>query len=276
MMCQVLEVSRSEFYVWRQAPMSATAARRNSLLDAVTKIYHANEGRYGYRRVHQILLRQGHRCGPELVRDLIRGAGLRGWKPRKWQVTTHPDKTAAAKVPDLVRRDFGSDTVGAKLVGDITYVHTWEGWVYLATVIDCCSKAVVGWAVADHMRTELVTAAIAMAARNITIPKRAVFHSDRGSQYMSYEYRKVLKANGLRSSVGRTGVCWDNALAESFNASLKNEMVNRTSFPTKSRAGDAIARYIEVYYNRQRIHSALNYQTPFEVLSGRTNYALAA
>jgi transposase InsO family protein len=143
-------------------------------------------------------------------------------------------------------------------------------------VIDCYSKAVVGWAVADHMRTELVTDAIAMAARNIRIPKNAVVHSDRGSQYMSYEYRQILKVHGLASSVGRTGVCWDNALAESFNASLKNEMVNRTHFPTKMQASDAIARYIEFYYNRQRIHSALGYKTPFEVLSGRTNHALAA
>jgi putative transposase len=276
MMCQVLEVSRSEYYVWRDAATSATAARRAVLLEAATEIYHRNDGRYGYRRIHQILLRQGHQCGPELVRDLMKQAGLRGCTPKKWQVTTRPDKKAAAEVPDLVRRDFTADTAGAKLVGDITYVHTWEGWVYLATVIDCYSKAVVGWAVADHMRTELVTDAIAMAARNIRIPRKAVFHSDRGSQYMSFEYRKVLKANGLRSSVGRTGVCWDNALAESFNASLKNEMVNRTHFPTKALARDAIVRYVEVYYNRQRIHSALQYRTPFEVLSGRTNYALSA
>jgi transposase InsO family protein len=115
----------------------------------------------------------------------MKQAGLRGCQPKKWQVTTRPDKEAAAMVPDLVRRDFTAATAGAKLVGDITYVHTWEGWVYLATVIDCYSKAVVGWAVADHMRTELVTDAIAMAARNIRIPKNAVFHSDRGSQYQS-------------------------------------------------------------------------------------------
>ncbi|RSM40795.1 hypothetical protein DMB66_56785 [Actinoplanes sp. ATCC 53533] len=115
-----------------------------------------------------------------------------------------------------------------------------------------------------------------MAARNITIPKGAIFHSDRGSQYMSHEYRRTLKKLGLRSSVGRTGVCWDNALAESFNASLKNEMVNRTVFPTKAHARDAIVRYVELYYNRQRIHSALGYKTPYEILSGRTDNTLAA
>jgi putative transposase len=276
MMCSTLEVSRSEYYVWRTADKSATVARRTTLLEAATKIYHEHEGRYGYRRVHQILLRQGHQCGPELVRDLMKQAGLRGCQTKKWQVTTRPDKEAAAKVPDLVQRDFTADMAGAKLVGDITYVHTWEGWVYLATVIDRYSKAVVGWAVADHMRTALIIDAINMAARNIKLPKDAIFHSDRGSQYMSYEYNKVLSVHGLRPSVGRTGVCWDNALAESFNASLKNEMVNRTHFPTKKLASDAVARYIELYYNQQRIHSALGYKTPCEVLSGRINHALAA
>jgi transposase InsO family protein len=212
----------------------------------------------------------------ELVRQLMTQAGLRAAQPRKCQVTTRPDKKAAARVPDLVRRDFTAGTAGAKLVADITYVNTWQGWVYLATVIDCYSKAVVGWAVADHMRTELVIDAIEMAARNIRIPQGAIFHSDRGSQYMSHEYRRKLKKLGLRSSVGRTGVCWDNALAESFNASLKNELVNRTAFPTKTHAKDAVVQYIELYYNRQRIHSALGYKTPFEILSGRTDDTLAA
>lgn len=256
--------------------MSATAARRGDLLAAITAVFHRHQGRYGHRRVHQILARQGRACSVELVRALMGQAGLRAAQPRRWQVTTRPDKQAAALVPDLVGRDFTADTPGAKLVGDITYVHTWQGWMYLATVIDCYSRAVIGWAVADHMRTELVTDAIDMAARNVNIPEGAIFHSDRGAQYMSHEYRNRLHGLGLRSSVGRTGVCWDNALAESFNASLKNEMVNRTAFPTKTHARDAVVRYIELYYNRQRIHSALGYKTPFEVLSGRTDYTVAA
>lgn len=275
-MCAVLDVSRSGYYEWRDRPASAGAARRDVLLAAITAVFARHQGRYGHRRVHQILRRQGHECGVELVRELMAQAGLQAAQPRKWQVTTRPDRQAAAKLPDLVRRDFTAATPGAKLVGDITYVHTWQGWMYLATVIDCYSKAVVGWAVADHMRTALVTDAINMAARNIRIPKGAIFHSDRGTQYMSHEYRRRLRKLGLRSSVGRTGVCWDNALAESFNASLKNEMVNRTAFPTKTHAKDAIVRYIELYYNRQRIHSALGYKTPFEVLSGRTDNTLAA
>jgi putative transposase len=276
MMCAVLDVSRSGYYEWRDRPASQTMARRGVLLAAVTAVYARHEGRYGHRRVHDILRRQGRECSVELVRQIMVQAGLRAVQPRKWQVTTRPDKLAAAGVPDLVRRDFTAGTPGAKLVADITYVHTWQGWMYLATVIDCYSRAVVGWAVADHMRTELVIDAIEMAARNIPIPEGAIFHSDRGSQYMSHEYRRKLRGLGLRSSVGRTGVCWDNALAESFNASLKNEMVNRTVFPTKAHARDAIVRYVELYYNRQRIHSALGYKTPYEVLSGRTDNTLAA
>lgn len=141
-----------------------------------------HEGRYGHRRVHDILRRQGRECSVELVRQIMAQAGLRAAQPRKWQVTTRPDKLAAAGVRDLVRRDFTADTPGAKLVADITYVHTWQGWMYLATVIDCYSRAVVGWAVADHMRTELVIDAIEMAARSIHIPEGAIFHSDRGCQ----------------------------------------------------------------------------------------------
>jgi putative transposase len=171
MMCAVLDVSRSGYYEWRDRPASATASRRAGLLTAITAIFHRHEGRYGHRRVHQILLRQGRQSSVELVRALMAQAGLRAAQPRKWQVTTRPDKVGAATVPDLVRRDFTATAPGAKLVGDITYVHTWQGWVYLATVIDCYSKAVVGWAVADHMRTELVTDAVDMAARNIPIPR---------------------------------------------------------------------------------------------------------
>jgi transposase InsO family protein len=141
------------------------AGRTRELSPNVKAIFERHEGRYGHRRVHEILRRQGRQCSVELVRQLMAQAGLRAAQPRKWQVTTCPDKRAAALVPDLVRRDFTAEVAGAKLVADITYVHTWQDWVYLATVIDCYSRAVVGWAVADHMRTELVVDAIEMTAR---------------------------------------------------------------------------------------------------------------
>ena len=143
------------------------------------------------------------------------------------------------------------------MVGDITYIPTWEGWLYLATVIDCATRKVVGWAMDDNYKTPLITTAIEMAARNISLPADAIFHSDRGSNYTSGEFAAVLERLEIRQSVGRTGICFDNALAESFNAALKVERVHRTAYPTRKKAREDIARYIEIRYNRMRLHSAL-------------------
>jgi putative transposase len=191
--------------------------------------------------------------------------GLVACQPRPYRVTTDSDGDDAG-VPDLLQRDFTAEQPGTKLVGDITYLRTWSGWLYLATVIDCATKMVVGWSMATHMRTELVIDAVDMARGRIPLVEGCVFHSDRGSQYLSGDYRKHIAAAGMRSSVGRTGVCWDNALAESFFAALKNEMVYRTAFPTPTHARRAVARYIEVIYNRRRLHSGLGYRTPAEVM----------
>ena len=150
-------------------------------------------------------------------------------------------------------------------MGDITYIHTWDGFLYLATVIDCHTKAVVVWSRANHMKTTLISDAIDMAVGNIKLAEGCIFHSDRGSQYTSHEFRTKLRGMAMRPSVGKTGVCWDNALAESFFGALKNELVYRTTFPTREHARKAIARYIEVFYNRRRLHSGLGYKTPHEV-----------
>ncbi|HSK95254.1 MAG TPA: IS3 family transposase [Euzebyales bacterium] len=175
-------------------------------------------------------------------------------------------------------RDFTADAPGIKLVGDITNMPTWQGWLYLATVIDCHTKAVVGWSMAQRMHASLVTDAIGMAAGNIALHDGCVFHSDRGSQYMSAEYRTKLEQLGVAPSVGRTGVCWDNALAESFFATLKNELVHRTAFPTRRHAERAIVSYIyiEGFYNRRQLHSALGYRTPLEVHTEYENRQIAA
>ena len=151
------------------------------------------------------------------------------------------------------------------MVGDITYIPTWEGWLFLATVIDCHTKAVVGWAMDDNYKTPLISAAIGMAARNQTISSKAIFHSDRGSNYTSAEFAATLTDHDMRQSVGRTGICYDNAMAESFFAALKNERVHRTQYPTRERARQDIARYIELRYNTKRLHSGLGYRTPQEV-----------
>ena len=162
----------------------------------------------------------------------------------------------AGPIPDLVNRDFTADAPGRKMVGDITYIPTWEGWVYLATVIDCATRKIAGWAMDDNYRTPLITSAIEMAARNLGLPADAVFHSDRGSNYTSAEFAAALGRLGIRQSVGRTGICYDNALAESFNAALKVERVHRAAYPARKKAKEDIARYIELRYNRMRLHYA--------------------
>ena len=162
------------------------------------------------------------------------------------------------------------------MVGDITYIPTWEGWLYLATVIDCATRKVVGWSMDDNYRTPLITAAINMTARNLSLPDGAIFHSDRGSNYTSGEFAAVLEGLGIRQSVGRTGICFDNALAESFNAALKVERVHRTAYPTRKKAREGIARYIEIRYNRMRLHSALGYRTPQEAHDEYLNLQAAA
>lgn len=263
-MCDWLEVSRSGFYEWRGRPASATARRRQFLGRLVVAAFKEGRGVSGYRRVQAQLARWGYPVSLGLVRRLMRENGLVAGQPRAYRTTTKADAAAAA-TPDLVDRDFTASGPGEKLVGDITYLRTWQGWVYLATVIDCFDRRVVGWAMADHMRAELVGDAFTMAATNVTFSVAAVFHSDRGAQYTSAEYRHVLARHGVTPSVGRTGVCWDNALAESFFGALKNELVHRTVFPTRRHARRAVAEYIEVFYNRVRLHSALGYRTPFEV-----------
>ena len=274
-MCALLEVSKSGFYEWRHRPVSAAQRRRELLADMVRALFEAFDATYGYRRIHAELVRAGERVGPELVRKLMREMGLIPVQPRPFRTTTEPDPHAPDTV-DLVKRDFTAQRPGTKVVGDITYIRTWQGWLYLASLIDCCTREVIGYAMADHMRTELVLDAVDMAMRNGRLEADCIMHSDRGTQYTSAEYREKLVELGLRHSVGRTGQCWDNALAESFFASLKNERVHHMVYPTRKAAKEDIARYIELFYNYRRIHSALGYRTPHEVRTEYLNSQLAA
>ena len=256
------KVSSSGFYEWRGRAASATAQRREELKALIEVIFDVSDGTYGHRRIHAVLARSGIQAGLELVRALMRELGLVACQPRPWRPTTTVAGDAAG-VPDLVGRDFTAEAPGTKLVGDITYLKTWEGWLYLATVIDCATKACIGYAMADHMRTSLVVDALKVAGNSYDI-RGAIFHSDRGTQYMSDEFAAAAETMGLRRSVGRTGVCFDNALAESFNAAVKVERVNRTQYPTREHARRDVTRYIEFRYNRNRLHSALGYRTPEE------------
>jgi transposase InsO family protein len=275
-MCRWLEVSRSGYYEWKTRPESATARRRELLKIKIRVLFEANNEEYGYRRMHQALARGGEECSGELVRRLMRELGLEPCQPKPYRSSLTKQDGAADPVPDLVRRDFTAGKPGQKMVGDITYIPTWQGWVYLATVIDCATRKIVGWAMDDNYRTPLVTKAIRMAARNLDLPEGAIFHSDRGSNYTSAEFAEELKNLGIRQSVGRTGICYDNALAESVNGTLKVELVHRTVYPTRQKACKDIARWIELRYNRTRLHSGLGYRTPQEVMDEYLNGQAAA
>ncbi len=274
-MCAWLEVSKSGFYDWKSRPESTTAKRQQTLRLLIKRIFDDSDGTYGYRRIAWQLARQGILAGAELVRRLMRQLGLVACQPRPWRPAT-TKKGQSGPIPDLVNRDFTAEVPGAKMVGDITYIPTWQGWAFLATVIDCASRKVIGWAVDDNYRTPLITSAIQMAARNVDLPDGAIFHSDRGSNYTSAEFATVLAQLGIRQSVGRTGSCFDNALAESFNAAVKVERVHRTVYPTIRKAREDIARYIELRYNRTRLHSGLGYRTPQEVHDEYLNRQRAA
>jgi putative transposase len=274
-MCALMEVSKSGYYEWRCRPISAAQQRRELLAEKIGALFKAFNATYGYRRIHAELLRGGERVGPKLVAKLMGEMDLIPVQPRPFRTTTQADPDAAATV-DLVRRDFCADAPGTRVVGDITYIRTWQGWLYLATLIDCATREVIGYAMADHLRTELVLDALDMAMRNSRLQADCIMHSDRGTQYTSTEYREKLAELGLRHSVGRTGQCWDNALAESFFATLKNERVYQMVYPTRKKAEADIARWIELFYNHQRIHSALGYRTPHEVRTAHLNSHLAA
>jgi len=267
LMCRWLDVSTSGFSSWRARPDSATARRRDVLKKLISAEFSRSDETYGYRRLHAALARRGVTAGRELVRHLARELGLLPCQPRPSRLGLTSADAAAGPIPDLVGRDFTADAPGHKLVGDITYIPTWEGWLYLATVIDCYSKKVIAHAMDDHYRTSLITTAIRRAAAT-GLADQAIFHTDRGSNYTSAEFHTALVDLGLRHSTGRTGICYDNAMAESFFAALKNERVHRTVYPTRAHAIRDITTYIDSWYNTTRLHSGLGYQTPSESHAG--------
>jgi putative transposase len=275
-MCGQLNVPRSSFYAWRAAADTVTAAagRRRLLAELVAKVFDDSRGTYGCRRVAAELNRRGHPASVGLVADLMRELGLVACQPRAYKITTIAGKDPVDS-PDLIEGEFTAPEPGQRLVGDITYLRTGEGWLYLATVIDLATRMVVGWQLAEHMRTSLVTDALAMAITGGHAPAGVIFHSDRGCQYTSHEFARFCGDNQIQASVGRTGVCWDNAAAESFFATLKNEMYYRQRFAARARARFAVAEYIEIFYNRQRLHSHLGYRTPAEALADYQARAVA-
>ncbi len=269
MLCRVLQVSRSGYYAWRRRGLSQRAQANARLLVAIKQAHKDSRETYGSPRVHQVLLRQGQRCGRHRVARLMRQAELRG-VPRRKFVRTTQRAAEEARVPDRLQRDFSASAPNQKWVSDITYIATQEGWLYLATVLDLYSRRIVGWAMAAHMRAELVRDALQMAYVQRGAPKELIYHSDRGGQYSSALVQDWLTEHGLLASMGSTGDCYDNAVAESFFSTLKRECVAGECFPTRRAARSAIFDFMETFYNRQRLHSTLGYQSPldFENQSG--------
>ena len=276
-MCQLLDVPRSSFYAWRERAKSetATAARRRRLAEQVRRVFDQQRHTAGCRRIAAQLNDEGHPCSVGLVADIMRELGLRAVQPRAYRTTTIPGEQAP-QTPDLLAGEFTAEEPGTRLCGDITYLKTDEGWLYLATVIDLATRMVVGWQMADHMRTTLVIDAVEMARLHGHLTPGTVFHADRGAQYTSRQFAIYCERVDVRLSMGRTGVCWDNAAAESFFATLKNEMYHRYRFTTRARARFAVAEYIEVFYNRTRLHSSLGYKTPAAALAEHHTPAAAA
>lgn len=264
--CELLKVSRSAYYADRTNPGSAHDRRDVELTAKIIEIHDESKQTYGSPRVHHELRDQGQRCSRKRVARLMRQNDLYGRSPRRWKKTTIADPAAATR-PDLVGRDFTIDpdqpaALDTRWCGDITYIHTWQGWLYLATVIDLASRRVVGWAVADHLRTDLVADALTDAVNRRRPAPGVVFHSDRGCQYTSTQYANLARDLGVKLSVGRKGQCWDNAVAESFFATLKTELIHRRPWPTHKAATSAIFDYIEGWYNTRRRHSTLGYLSP--------------
>ncbi len=263
-MCRVLQVSRSGFYDWQSRPPSDRDVTDRVLAAEIEAIWGCSARTYGAPRVHAWLRREGFRVARKRVARIMREHGWAGVMGRIRVRTTRRDKTAAP-APDLVARGFDPDAPDQLWAGDVTYLRTAQGWLYLATVIDLYSRRVIGWALADHLRAELVCDALTMAvATRGGQVAGVVFHSDRGCQYTSRQFRRLCVRAGVTPSMGATGVCWDNSPAEAFFATLKRELVHRYTWATRAVVRRAVVRWIEGWYNARRLHSSISYLTPME------------
>jgi putative transposase len=262
-MCAELGVSRSGYYAWRKTVPSQHQTQDEMLIVLIRHLHAEARGNPGVRRVRAGLAAAGHCVGHKRVHRLMRLAGLRGRHPKAWKRTTIPgDQPVGA--PDLIGRSFTADEADQKWCGDITYVKTWQGWAYVATVIDLHSRAIVGYAVADHMRTSLITDALDMAIATRAPAAGVIFHSDRGTQYTSSEFARYCTKAGVRRSLGRTGICYDNAVSESTFATYKKELIHTRPWPDLKALTAATIDWIENYFNTIRRHSTLGYLTPRE------------
>jgi transposase InsO family protein len=260
-MCRVLGIAPSRYYDWERKQQSERARQEAELLASIRRIFAKFRGRYGAPRVHGELAREGVAVSRKRVARLMREAGLRAKGSRKYKATTDSDH-ALPVAPNLLQRDFKTDRPNAVWVSDITYIWTREGWMYLAAIVDLYSRKIVGWSLAERMTASLVCDALDAAVMLRRPAPGLLFHSDRGSQYASHAFRRRLWRHQMRQSMSRRGNCWDNAVAESFFATLKKELIRDRALDTRAQARAEIFEYLEVFYNRQRAHSLLSYETP--------------
>lgn len=260
-MCEVLSVSRSGFYAWRKNPESKRNQSSKTLRKKICTIHRESGESYGSPRVYKALKKQGETCSKNRVARLMREDGLKAKSKRRFKATTN-SKHNLPVAPNLLNRDFSPEAPNQVYAGDITYIWTTEGWLYLAVVIDLFSRSVVGWAMDKRMTRQLVMDALTMAVQRRRPLSGVIFHSDRGSQYASSDFQKLLVKYGMICSMSRKGNCWDNAPVESFFGSLKQELVFHQKYPTRFHARQSIFDYIERFYNRRRLHSTLGYESP--------------
>jgi putative transposase len=261
LMCRALGVSRSGFYAWSVRPESERSKENKRLTLEIKKVHEESRRTYGSPRVHAELQEQGFEVGRKRVARLMRDNGLRAKGKRRFRKTTDSNHGRSV-APNILSRNFEVDAPNTVWAGDITYLWTAEGWVYLAVVLDLFSRRVVGWALADHMRTDLVLEALFDALGSRAPRSGLLHHSDRGTQYASGDYQATLEAHGIKCSMSRTGDCWDNAVVESFFGTLKTELDATDQWTTRAQARYDVFEYVEVFYNRQRRHSYLGYVSP--------------
>ena len=266
LLCRTLGVSRAGFYAWQGRPTAARNGADERLGLEIAAIHAESRQRYGSPRIQAELGARGCRTSRKRVARLMRERGLAARRRRRFRVTTD-SKHAFPVAPNVLAREFEQPAPDVAWVTDITYIPTGDGWLYLAVILDLCSRFAVGWAMSENITRELTLDALNMALARRHPPRGLLHHSDRGSQYASGDYQKVLKAQGIACSMSRRGDCWDNAVAESFFATLKVELVYATKWDTRAEARAALFEYIEVFYNGQRRHSTLGYLSPraFEI-----------
>jgi putative transposase len=261
MMSRILSVSTSGYYAWLDRPASTRALENAELANEIQYIFNQEKSRVGAKRIAKRLKMEGTLAGRHRVARIMKSLGLRAKAAKKYKATTNSNHKLPV-APNLLQQNFSANKPDEKYVSDITYIWTDEGWLYLAVVMDLYSRMIIGWSLSDRMTSTLVINALTMALWRRKMPRGVICHSDRGSQYCSYDYQKLLRENGLICSMSKRGDCYDNAAMESWNHSFKVEAIHGERFSTRAIAKNHVFDYIDVYYNRKRLHSRLGYLSP--------------